>query len=119
MVSNDRVERAAKAYLEALISNSLPSAVVKAILLGDSGGFTREELREISTGRSKKISAAGNRSRISSRMDNIPVPKKKRKVSRYQRVFGKHLKALKRKHPRSNISVLMKKAHRMTRRELK
>ena len=49
----------------------------------------------------------------------IPLPKKKRKVSRYQKVYGKHLKALKRKHPRTNISVLMKKAHRLTKKELK
>jgi len=116
MVSNDRVEKAARAYLEALISNSLPSAVVKAILLGDSGGFTRDELREIATGNNSSSSVSRNSSR---RTDKIPVPKRKRKVSRYQRVFGKHLKALKRKHPRSNISVLMKKAHRLTRKELK
>ena len=49
----------------------------------------------------------------------IAVPKRTRKVSRYQRVFGKHLKMLKKKHPRTNISVLMKKAHRMTRGELR
>lgn len=116
MVSNDRVEKAARAYLEALISNSLPSAVVKAILLGDSGGFTRDELREIATGNNTAISGSRNSPR---RSDKIPIPKRKRKVSRYQRVFGKHLKALKRKHPRSNISVLMKKAHRLTRKELK
>ena len=47
------------------------------------------------------------------------APKKKRKISNYQKVFGKHLKALKKKHPRTNISVLMKKAHRLTRKELK
>ena len=44
---------------------------------------------------------------------------RRRKVSRYQKVLGKHLKALKRKHPRTNISTLMKRAHRMTKRELK
>jgi len=60
----------------------------------------------------------------SRRMDHIPIPtikkpKQRRKVSRYQKVFGKNLKALKRKHPRTDISVLMKKAHRMTRREMK
>jgi len=119
MVTNDRVEKAARAYLDALISTSVPSAIVKAILLGDSGGFTRDELREISTGRSPGVSPGVSAGRSSTRRDKIPVPKRKRKVSRYQRVFGKHLKALKRKHPRSNISVLMKKAHRMTRRELK
>jgi len=116
MVSSDRVEKAARAYLDALISTSVPSAIVKAILLGDSGGFTRDELREIATGNN----SSSVRTRSSNRRtDKIPLPKKKRKVSRYQRVFGKHLKALKRKHPRSNISVLMKKAHRLTRKELK
>jgi hypothetical protein len=116
MVSPDRVEKAARAYLDALISTSVPSAIVKAILLGDSGGFTREELREISTGRSPSVSSTRSKP---SRSDRIPLPKKKRKVSRYQRVFGKHLKAMKRKHPRTDISVLMKKAHRLTRKELK
>jgi len=116
MVSPDRVEKAARAYLDALISTSAPSVVVRAILLGDSGGFSRAELAEIATGNNSSISRTRNSSR---RTDNIPLPKKKRKVSRYQRVFGKHLKALKRKHPRSNISVLMKKAHRLTRKELK
>jgi len=56
---------------------------------------------------------------IAGRSDRIPLPKKKRKVSRYQKAFGKHLKALKRKHPRTSISVLMKKAHVATRREMK
>jgi len=49
----------------------------------------------------------------------IPVAKQKRKVSRYQKAFGRHLKALKKKHPRTDISVLMKKAHRLTRKELR
>jgi len=55
----------------------------------------------------------------SSRSDRVPIPKRTRKVSRYQKVFGKHLKALKKKHPRTDISILMKKAHKMTKRELK
>lgn len=45
--------------------------------------------------------------------------KVKRKVGKYQRAFGKNLKALKRKHPRSQIGNLMKRAHRMTRKEMK
>ena len=45
--------------------------------------------------------------------------KVKRKVGKYQRAFGKNLKALKRKHPRSAIAGLMKRAHRMTRKEMK
>lgn len=45
--------------------------------------------------------------------------KKKRTVSKYQKAFGKHLKALKKKHPRTNVSSLMKKAHKLTKKELK
>lgn len=49
----------------------------------------------------------------------MPAPKKKRKVSRYQREFGKQLKKLKRKHPRTKISALMKRAHTATKKALK
>lgn len=45
--------------------------------------------------------------------------KKKRKVSKYQKLLGKNLKALKRKHPRTKVTALMKRAHRMTRKALK
>lgn len=48
-----------------------------------------------------------------------PGAKKKRKVSRYQKEFGKQLKILKRKHPRTKISSLMKRAHRATRKAMK
>jgi len=47
-----------------------------------------------------------------------PAPKK-RKVSKYNREFGRQLKALKRKHPRSKISALMKRAHSLTKKALK
>lgn len=52
----------------------------------------------------------------------IRVPRKTkqtRKVSAYQKRFGINLKKLKKAHPRTSISVLMKKAHRMTRRDRK
>ncbi len=45
--------------------------------------------------------------------------KVKRKVGKYQKVFGKKLKALKKKHPRSAASGLMKKAHRQTKAAMK
>jgi len=65
----------------------------------------------------------GNTPPKAQKLNKFPIPKKtpkkKRKVSRYQKVFGKHLKALKKKHPRTDIAVLMKKSHRLTRRELK
>ena len=45
--------------------------------------------------------------------------KVKRRVTKYQREFGKTLKQLKRKHPRTKIQNLMKRAHRETKRRLK
>ena len=48
-----------------------------------------------------------------------PEAKKKRKVSKYQRAFGKHLKKLKRAHPKTQAKTLMKRAHRLTKKQLK
>lgn len=48
-----------------------------------------------------------------------PEKKRKRKTSKYQREFGKQLKALKRKHPRTPVTRLMKRAHRATKRKMK
>lgn len=51
----------------------------------------------------------------------IPVQSKpkKRKVSKYSKTLGKNLKKLKIQHPRTAQNKLMKKAHRMTRQQLK
>lgn len=124
MVSRDRVEQAAREYLEALISTSAPSVIVKAILLGDSGGFTREELNEIATGgsresRPRKNSSGRNSRRISREQISAVAPKKKRKVSKYQREFGRQMKILKKKHPRTPVTKLMKRAHSATKREMR
>lgn len=116
-MSKDRVEKAAEDYLRALISTSPASMVVKAILLGDSGNFTRAELSDIATG--SRRTSTRRASGATRRSNTIRVPKKTRTVSKYQKRFGVHLKALKRKHPRTNISVLMKKAHRLTRKDMK
>jgi len=40
--------------------------------------------------------------------------KPKRKVSAYQREFGRQLKRLKKKHPRTPVTRLMKRAHTAT-----
>jgi len=45
--------------------------------------------------------------------------KVKRKAGAYQRRFGAELKALKKKHPRTAASTLMKRAHRITRKAMK
>lgn len=44
--------------------------------------------------------------------------KPKRKVSKYQKELGRQLKMLKQKHPRTKVTALMKRAHRLTRKAL-
>jgi len=53
---------------------------------------------------------------ISGRM---PAPKKRRKRSKYQMEFGRSMKALKRKHPRTPTNRLMKRAHTMTKKKMR
>ena len=45
-------------------------------------------------------------------------PKKKRKVSRYQKEFGKQMKKLKAAHPRTPVTKLMSRGHSATRKAL-
>jgi len=61
------------------------------------------------------------RSKQFSRQFMIPdIPtKKKRKVSGYQKEFGIQLKKLKKKHPRTPVTRLMKRAHAATRKARK
>ena len=52
-------------------------------------------------------------------MDAAAKPKKKkRKVSDYSKQFGIILKALKKKHPRTPVTRLMKRAHVATRKKM-
>jgi hypothetical protein len=65
------------------------------------------------------IRSSGQFSR-GSLIPNFSSPKKKkRKVSTYQKEFGRQLKKLKAKHPRTQIKNLMKRAHSATRKALK
>ena len=52
------------------------------------------------------------------RRDKV-LPPKKRKKSKYQMELGRQLKKLKKKHPRTPITRLMKRAHRLTKKALK
>ena len=49
----------------------------------------------------------------------VQINKKKRKVSKYQKEFGRQFKKLKKKHPRTSPKMLMKKAHRATKKVMK
>ena len=55
------------------------------------------------------IKPAGSRVRSKVKKE---ASKAKRKVSAYQKEVGRQLKALKKKHPRTDQTKLMKKAHR-------
>ena len=44
--------------------------------------------------------------------------KKKRKVSRYQKEFGRQMKKLKAAHPRTKVTQLMSRGHTATRKAL-
>ena len=58
--------------------------------------------------------------RSSSEPEPMPSGKpKKRKRSKYQRELGRQLKMLKKKHPRTSVTKLMKRAHRATKKALK
>ena len=52
-------------------------------------------------------------------LQNVLPGKKKRKVSKYQKEFGRQLKILKKRFPRTKIQNLMKRAHTATRKALK
>ena len=55
---------------------------------------------------------------LAEREMNTQKPKR-RKKSKYQKELGRQLKMLKKKHPRTKITALMKRAHRATRKALK
>jgi hypothetical protein len=84
-------------------------------IIVDRKGRPARKMR-MPTGRST-IRSSGQFSRAAI-LPNLPT-KKKRKVSKYQKEFGKQLKKLKVKHPRTKITQLMKRAHRATRKALK
>ena len=63
--------------------------------------------------------AGGGRSRVRLPLDEWAPdrrarPKRPRRVSAYQKEFGRQLKKLKKKHPRTPVQRLMKRAHTAT-----
>ena len=71
-----------------------------------------------SNARSAGLGKSGRRKFTSAQLATIP-PKKKRKVSAYQRKFGIEMKKLIRAHPRTPRTKLMKKAHTLTKKAMK
>lgn len=52
-------------------------------------------------------------------VEKARVTKTKRKVSAYQKMYGKMYKKLKKAHPRMKFGQLSKKAHKATKKEMK
>ena len=94
------------------------------IVVTSQGQPLKKLTRRARTTRTKSgrdvIRSSGQFSRFNL-IPNLPVSrtKKKRKVSKYQKEFGRQLKKLKAKHPRIQIKNLMKRAHSATRKALK
>ena len=51
-------------------------------------------------------------------MEEAKEAKKKRRVSKYQKEFGRQMKRLKALHPRTKVTALMSKGHAATRKVL-
>jgi len=75
-----------------------------AVLIDQEFGLFDNTETNLKVATASKRAGKGKRSKI------------KRQVSPYQKEFGRQLKKLKKKHPRTDISRLMKRAHIATRR---
>lgn len=104
--------RAISAVMTMVRARSLHILAERIYDILDEEGFFDEGDRRMPT-------AARYRRR---RAPPVPVKRKrkaKRKVSAYQKEFGRQLKKLKRAHPRTPVTRLMKRAHAATRRARK
>lgn len=92
--------------------HKLAEALYEAL---DDRGFWDDEIRMSSSRGGRRTRGSSARSLASYRPRSRP--KARRKVSKYQRAFGVCLKQLKKKHPRTPTSKLMKKAHTCARKK--
>jgi hypothetical protein len=66
------------------------------------------------------VRSGDTNSLITSPTEPMPSGKpKRRRRSKYQKELGRQLKKLKKKHPRTKMPALMKRAHKATRKALK
>ena len=84
------------------------------IRMTSNGEITRRTGRDVIR-RSNQFS----RSNILPDLPNTQTSKKKRKKSKYGQELGRQLKMLKKKHPRTPVIRLMKRAHRATKKAMK
>ena len=73
----------------------------------------------VAQGMSPELAAELSRRACHPTATTVAKKAKKKVVSKYNRELGKQLKKLKKKHPKTAISRLMKRAHAATKRALK
>lgn len=95
--------------LERIIGSTLGGGLGRGLVMLDQEAGDREFL--LNRSNTERNLQAG---RIGKKVGVAARKKIKRKVSPYQREFGKQLKILKKKHPRTKISKLMRRAHTAT-----
>jgi len=106
--------------------NEVVDLLIKIIIEGRGGGPISPTDDQFGLG-GKALSRKSSRSQKSSRPGSSftaaqirsVAPKKKRKVSAYQREFGRQMKKLIKAHPRTPRTKLMKRAHRATKKARK
>ena len=105
-----------RALIDAIVESQLRLEQLVASQINPAAGLGVRLMRSDPLNSPLVISADEHR-RISRRAASAGKrsgTKARRKVSGYQKEFGKQFKKLKKKHPRTNVSTLMKKAHRAT-----
>ena len=103
------------------VTQVTPMEIVREMINEPSITLTAEDLPMINdpgimmdmTGQLMRVDTGGQFT-----LDALLPRKKKRKVSKYQKELGRQLKLLKKKHPRTPVIRLMKRAHRATRKAL-
>lgn len=106
--------------------NEVVDLLIKIIIEGRGGGPISPTDDQFGIG-GKALSRKNPRSRKSGRPGSSftaaqirsVAPKKKRKVSAYQKEFGRQMKKLIKAHPRTPRTKLMSRAHRATKKALK
>ena len=107
-----------KQAIDAISENQRRLEMMIAGLLGGNLAQSGVRLSQANPFDSPLVNPSSQNRRVASAAKREGI-KTRRKVSKYQREFGRQLKKLKKKHPRTNISTLMKRSHTATKRSLK
>jgi hypothetical protein len=105
--------------LERMMGSALGGPLGRGFVMLDQEAGEREFLLNRSNeSNNLRVGSAAKKGGMQVRSVLIPAAKSKarRKVSGYQKEFGRQFKKLKKAHPRTKPSSLMKRAHKATKR---